>query len=138
AEFLRRDRHKGYFAIFGSAELGLVIVEIAGQRLRRRLVDRSGLRRVKFHVFDRPLLVLETAERLDHYFRRLQPARDRARDLTPQRHPPLVGDVTLFAKTELADRGLEPRRIERAADAPEIRIAENHAHGLGVRLPEPQ
>jgi hypothetical protein len=58
--------------------------------------------------------------------------------LTPQRHSPLVGDITLFGEAELPDRGLEAPGIECAADTLEIGIAEDHAHGLGIGLSEPK
>ena len=70
-------------------------------------------------------------------FRRFEPGRDRAGDLTPQRYPPLFGDIALFGVTELPDRGLETGRIETAGDSLEIRIAVDHAHDLGVGLAEP-
>ncbi len=91
ADFFRRDRDKNDLAIFRRAELGLVVVEIGGQRLRRRRIDGSGLRGVEFDVFDSALLVLEAAERLDHRFRRFESGGNRAGDLTPQRHLALVG-----------------------------------------------
>ena len=69
-------------------------------------------------------------------FRRLETGRNRAGDLTPQRHPPLVGDITLLAEAELPDHGLEALRIEVAVDALEIGIVEDHAHGLVVGLSE--
>ena len=78
------------------------------------------------------------AEGFDHGLRRLDAGRNRAGDLAPQRHPPLVGDVALFAKAELPDRGLKAGRIEVAGRALEIGIAEDRTHGLGVGLPEPQ
>ena len=96
------------------------------------------MRRVEFDVFDRALLVLEAAERFDQRFRRLKAGRDRAGNLPPQRHPPLVGDVTLLGEAGLADHRLKALRIELAADALEIRIAEDEAHGLSVGLSEPQ
>ncbi len=138
ADLFRRNRDKGDLAIFGGAELGLVVVEIAGQRFRRRRIDRSGLGGVEFDVFDRALLVLEAAERLDHRFRRLETGGDRAGDLAPQRHPALVGDIALLGEAELPDHRLEACRIECAADALEIGIAEDHAHGLGVGLSKPE
>ena len=67
-----------------------------------------------------------------------RPARDRAGDLTPQRHPALVGDIALLGEAELADHGLEALRVERAVDALEIGIVEDHAHGLVVGLSEPE
>ena len=82
--------------------------------------------------------VLKAAERFDHDFRRFEAGRDRAGDLTPQRHPPLVGDIALFAEAELPDHGLEAGRIEGAVGSLEIGIAEDHAHGFGVGLSEPQ
>ena len=85
----------------------------------------------------RALFVLEAAQRLDQHFRRLEAGRDGAGDLTPQRHPPLFGDIALFGETELPDRGLEAGRIEIAAHALEIGIVVDHAHGLGVGLAEP-
>ena len=115
-----------------------MVVEIAGQRLRRRRIDRSGLRGVELDVFDRALFVLEAAERLDHRFRRFETGGNRAGDLTPQRHLALVGDITLLGEAELPDHGLEALRIEIAVDALEIGIAEDHAHGLGVGLSEPE
>ena len=137
ADLLRVEQDKGYLAVFGRAELGFVIVEIAGQRFRRWRIDRSGLRGVEFDVFEAALFVLEAAERFDLRFRRLKTGRNRAGDLTPQRHPPLFGDVTLFAVAELPDRGLETLRIERAGYSLEIGIAEDRAHGLGVGLSKP-
>src|SRR5882724_680697 len=131
------DHDKRYLAIFGRAELGLVIVEIGGQRLRRRRIDGSGVCRVQFDVFDSALFVLKAAECLDQDFRRLKTGRDRAGDLTPQRHSPLVGHIALFGEAELPDRGLEAPGIECAGHALEIGIAEDHAHGLGVGLSEP-
>ena len=118
ADLFRRDRDEGYLAIFGRAELGLAIVEIGGQRLRRRRIDGSGLRGVEFDVFDRALLVLEAAERLDQHFRRLEAGRNRAGDLTAQRYPPLVGDIALLGEAELPDRGLEARGLERRRPVP--------------------
>ena len=112
ADLFRRNHDKGDLAIFGRAELGLVVVEIGGQRFRRRRIDRAGLRGVEFDVFDRALLVLEAAERFDQHFRRFETGRDGAGDLTPQRHPPLVGDIALLGEAELPDRGLEACRIE--------------------------
>ena len=58
--------------------------------------------------------------------------------MTPQRHPPLVGEITLFSEAVLPDRGLEAPGIECAANTLEIGIIEDHAHGLGVGLSEPQ
>ena len=72
ADIFRRNRDKGYFAILGRAELGLVIVEITGQRLRRSRIDWPGLRGVEFDVVHRTLLILEAAERLDQHFRWFQ------------------------------------------------------------------
>ena len=57
-----------------------------------------------------------------------------AGDLTPQRHPPLIGYISLLGKAELADHGLEALRIEVAVDALEIGIAEDHALRFGVGL----
>ena len=113
ADLFRRDRDKGYLAIFGRAELGLVIVEIGRQRLGRRRIDRSGLRGVELDVFHGALLVLKSRQRIDQDFRRFDAGRHRPGDLTSQRHPPLFGDKTLFAEAELPDHGLEARRIER-------------------------
>ena len=107
ADLFRRDRDKGDLAIFGRAELGLVIVEIGGQRLRRGRIDGSGLRGVELDVFDRALLVLEAAQRLDHRFRRFETGGDGAGDLPPQRHLALVGDIALLGVAELPDHGLE-------------------------------
>ena len=72
ADIFRRNRDKGYFAILGRAELGLVIVEITGQRLRRSRIDWPGLRGVEFDVVHRTLLILEAAERLDQHLRWFQ------------------------------------------------------------------
>ena len=115
-----------------------MVVEIGGQRFRRRRIDGSGLRGVEFDVFDSALFVLEAAERLDHHFRRFEPGGDGAGDLTPQRYLALVGDIALLGEAELADHGLEALRIEIAVDALEIGIVEDHAHGLGVGLSEPE
>ena len=104
-----------------------MIVEIAGQRLRRSRIDRAGLRGVEFDVVHRTLLILEAAECFDQHFRRFQTGGDRAGDLAPQRHPPLVGEITLFGEAELPDRGLEASGIECAADTLEIGIVEDHA-----------
>ena len=60
----------------------------------------------------------------------------RARELTPQRNPALVGEIARLGETELADDGLEARRIESAAKPLEIGIGIDHAHGLGVGLPQ--
>ena len=49
-------------------------------------------------------------------------------------HAPLFGEVALLGVTVLADRGLETRRIEIAAQSLEIGIVVDDAHGLGIRL----
>ena len=134
----RGNRDKDHFAIFGRAELDLVLVEIGGQRFRRRRLDGAGLRRLEFDIVDRPLLVLEAAQRLDHDLRRFKTGRNGAGDLTPQRHPPLVGDIALLAIAELPDRSLEACGIEGAVGSLEIGIAQDHAPGFGVGLPEPE
>ena len=84
------------------------------------------------------MFILKAAQRFDQDFRRFDTGRNGARDLTPQRDLALVGDITLLAEAELPQRGLEARWIERAADALEIGIVEDHPHGFGGRLPEPQ
>ncbi len=136
ADFFRRDRDKGYLAVFGRTELGLVIVEVVRQRFRRRRVDGSGLRGAEFDVFDGALFVLEAAQRFDQRFRRFEAGRDRAGDLTPQRYLALFGDISLFGETELPDRGLETCRVEIAGNALEVRIGVDRPHDLGVRCPE--
>ena len=97
----------------------------------------AGLRGVQFDVLDAALFALEPAQRFDHEFRRLEPRRDRSGDLTPHRHPPLLGEIALFGEAVLPDRGLETGRIEIAVHAPEIGVVEDHAPGLGVGLAEP-
>ena len=78
------------------------------------------------------------AEGFDHDLRRFDVGRDRARDLTPQRNLPLVGDIVLFAEPELPDRGLEAGRVEFSGGSLEIGIAHDRAHGFGIGLSEPQ
>ena len=138
ADVFRRDRDKGDLAIFGRAELGLVLVEIGGERLGRGRIDGAGLRRAKPQIVDRALLVLEMVQRLQQRLRRLEPGRDRAGELTPQRDPALVGEIARLGEAVLADDGLEARGIEAAAEALEIGIGIDHAHGLGVGLSEPE
>src|SRR4051794_197205 len=138
SDLVGRNGDKADLAIFGGPELGLVVLEIGGQRLRRRRIDGPGMRGVKFDVFDRTLFVLEAAQRLDHRLWRLKPGGDGAGNLSPQRYPALIGDVALFAEPELADQCLEALRIEVAADALEVGIVDNHAHGFRIGLPEPQ
>ena len=70
--------------------------------------------------------------------RRFETGRNRAGDLTPQRHAPLIGDIALLAVAELPDRGLEACRIEGAVGALEIGVVEDHAHGFVVGLSEPE
>ncbi len=132
ADVLGRNRDKDDLAIFGGAKLNLVIIEIAGQRLRRWRFDRSRLRRFEFDVFDCPLFVLVAAQRLDHRLRWLGAGRNRTRDLTPQRYLALVRDISLLGKAELADHGLETLRVEIAVDALEIGIARDQAPRLVV------
>ena len=86
----------------------------------------------------RALLVLEAAEGIDQHLRRLNPGRNGAGDLTPQRHLALIGEVALLGVAELPDGGLEACRIEGAVGALEVGIAEDHAHGLGIGLAEPE
>ena len=138
ADVFGRDRDKGDLAIFGRAELGFVLVEIGGERLGRRRLDGAGLCRAKPQIVDRALLVLEMVQRLQQRLRRLESGRHRAGELTPQRHPALVGEIAPFGEAVLADDGLEARGIEAAAEAFEIGIGIDHAHGLGVGLPEPE
>ena len=76
ADLFGRDRDKGNLAVFGRAELGLALVEIGGQRFRRRRIDGAGLRGVELDVFDGALFVLEAAQRLDQ---RLSAVRARPR-----------------------------------------------------------
>src|SRR5205085_1321223 len=70
--------------------------------------------------------------------RRLKAGGDGAGNLTPERHPALVGDIALFGEAELPDHSLEALRIEVAADPPEIGIVDDHAHCLGGGLSKPQ
>ncbi len=137
-DFLRRDRDVGDLAIFGRAELGLVLVEIAGERLRRGRIDLAGLGGAQPHEFDGALLVLETAQRFQQGFRRLEAGRDGAGDLAPQRDPLLVGDVACFGEAVLANDGLEALRIEAPADAFEVRVGIDHPQGLRIGLSKPQ
>ena len=113
-----------------------MVVEIGRQRLRRRRIDRSGLGGVELDEFYGALFVLKPCQRVHQHFRRFEAGRDRPCYLTPQRHPPLFGDVTLFAVADLPGHGLEARRVERAIDALEIGIVEDHAHGFVIGLPE--
>ena len=122
ADLFGVDHDERQFAIFGRAELGLVVVEIGGERFGRGRVDRAGLRRIELDVFDRALLVLETGQRIDQDLRRLEAGRDRARDLAPQPDAPLLGEIALFGEAELPDGGLEARRIERAVQSLEVGI----------------
>ena len=115
-----------------------MFVEIAGQRFRRRRLDGASLGGLELDVVDRPLFVLEAAQRLDHDLRRFETGRDRAGDLAAQRHPPLVGDIALLAIAELPDRSLEAGGVEGTVGPPEIGIAHDHAPGFGVGLSEPQ
>ena len=115
-----------------------MIFEIGGQRLRRRRIDRSGLGRAELDVFDRALLVLESRQRLQENLRRFKPGRNRSGDLTSQRNPPLFGDKTLLAVTELPDQELEAPWVERAVDALEVRIAEDQLQGFLVGLSKPK
>jgi len=138
SDFFRRDHDKGDLAIFGRAELGLVLVEIAGEGFRRRRIDLAGLRGLQSHILDGTLLVLETAQRLHQGFRRLEAGRDGAGDLAPERYPPLIGDVARFGQAELADDGLEALRIERAAGTLEIRVGIDHPQRFRVGLSEPK
>ena len=110
ADLFGVDHDKGQFAIFGRAELGLVVLEIGGQRLGRGGIDGAGLRGVELDVLHRALLVLESGHGVDQDFRRLHPGRDGAGDLAPQPEAPLFGEIALFGVAELADRGLEARR----------------------------
>ena len=113
-----------------------MLVEIGGERLGRGRIDGAGLGRAEAQIIDRALLVLEMVQRLQQRLRRFKPGGDRACELTPQRDPALVGEIARFGETVLADDGLEARRIEAAAEAPEIGIGINHAHGLGIGLSE--
>ena len=114
-----------------------MLVEIGGQRFRRGWVDRAGLACVKFDVFDRTLLVLETGQRVDQHLRRFEAGRDRARDLTTQPDTALLGEIALFGVAELPDRGLEARGVECTVQSLEVRIGVDHPHGFGLGLSEP-
>src|SRR6201999_4481335 len=50
--------------------------------------------------------------------------------------PALVGEVARFGEAVLADDGLEACWIEAAAEAPEVGVGIDHAHGLGIGLPQ--
>ena len=67
---------------------------------------------------------------------RLEAGFDRAGDLPPQRYPALISEIALLGETVIADDGLEARCIEGAVCTLEVRIAQDHAHGLGVGLAE--
>src|SRR6202041_1615784 len=67
-----------------------------------------------------------------------KPGRNRAGDLTSQRDPPLLGDKTLLAVTELPDQALETLRVERTVDALKVRIAEDRLQSFFVRLSKPK
>ena len=137
ADLFGVDHDKRQLAIFGRAELGLVVLEIGGQRLGRGRIDRAGLRGVELDVFDRALLVLEAGQRVDQHLRRLDAGRDGAGDLAPQPDAPLFGEIALFGVAELADRGLEACRVELAAQSLEIGVAVDQPHGLFLGLGEP-
>ena len=134
----RGNRDKDDLAIFGRTELDLVLVEITGQRFRRWRLDGAGLGRLEFHKVDRTPFVLEAAQRLDHDLRRFETGRNGAGDLTPQRHPPLIGDIALLAIAELPDRSLEACGIEGAVGPLEIGVVQDHAPGFVVGLSEPE
>ena len=57
-------------------------------------------------------------------------------NLTAQRDAFLVGEIARLGIAELADDHLETLRIERAVHALEVRVGQDHAHGLGVGLSE--
>jgi hypothetical protein len=137
-DFLRRNRDERDLAEFGRTELGLVVLEIRREGFRRGRIDGPGLGGPELDIFDRTLLVLKPAECLDHRLRRLQPGGNRARNLSPQRNASLIGDVTGFGKAELPDHGLKALRIERAANALEVWIVEDHAHGFRIGLSKPE
>ena len=136
ADLFRRDRHIGDLAILGRAELRLAFIEEGRERLRRGRVDRAGLSRAELHIFDRALLVLEAAQRLHQRVRRRKSRGDGVRQLPTQRNALLVGEVSRLAITELPDDHLETLRVERAVHALEVRVSQDHAHGLGVGLSE--
>ena len=118
ADLFGIDHDKGQLAVFGRAELGLVVVEIGGERLGRGRIDGAGLRGVELDVVDRALLVLEAGQRVDQQFRRLEAGRNRAGDLAAQPDAALFGEIALLGVAELADRGLETRRIELCRSSP--------------------
>src|SRR5262249_55934237 len=126
--------HKSDLAIFGGAELDLVVVEIGGQNLRRGRIDRSGLRRAKLDVFDRALLVLEAGQRLDHRLGHLDPRRNTAGELPTERDFALIGDIALLGITELPESGLEALGVELAVGALEIGIVEDRAPDFLIGL----
>ncbi len=138
ADLLRRDRDEGDLAIFGRAELDLVVLEIGGERLGRGRIDRAGLRGVELDEFDGALLVLEARQDVDHGLRRLEAGADRAGDLPAQRHLALLGDVALLGIAEIADHGLEAVRVEAAADALEVGVVHDEVADLLVGLAEPE
>ena len=115
-----------------------MLVEKAGQRLRRGWIDGAGLGGIEFDVFDAALFVLVVCQCFQQGLGRLEAGRNCACDLAPQRDAALIGDIARFSIAELADDGLEALRIEGAANALEIRIGKDHPHGLGIGLPKPE
>ncbi|MGY4294769.1 hypothetical protein ACVWXN_002864 [Bradyrhizobium sp. i1.4.4] len=138
ADLFRRDHDEGNLAIFGRAELDLVILEIRGEGFGRGSVDGAGLRGVEPDEFDRTLLVLKARQHVDHGLRRFEAGADRAGDLPAQRHLALLGDVALLSIAEIADHGLEAVRIEAAADALEVGVVHDDLADLLVGLAEPE
>ncbi len=114
-----------------------MVIEIGGERFRRRRIDLACLRGVELDVIDRTLLVLVARQRIDQRFWRLQPGRDRARDLAAQANAALLGEIALFAITELPDHRLKALRVELAVQPLEIGIVVDRAHGFRVGLAEP-
>ena len=87
----RRQRHHGDGAVFGRAELRLVVGEVFLQHLRRRRGDIAGLGAVERDVVDRALFVFIAIIGVRIGLRQRQLAADRLGDLAPQGQPLLLG-----------------------------------------------
>src|SRR5262249_2858875 len=134
----RQDRNDDHFAIFGRAELRLVLLEIFRQHLGGRSLDLAGLGAVEQHIVDGALLILEAIGRLDHRGGRNRGPNEGSNELLAQHGAALLRHIALLGKAGAADQLLEALAVELAAWPLEARILHDALGDLGIGHTEPQ
>src|SRR5262249_2367696 len=137
-EVLGRERQDRDLAVFGRAELGLVLLVIFRESFRRGCRDVAGPCAVERDIVDGALLVLKAIDGIRQRFWRSEAAAYRIDDLAAKRDASLLGRIARLGKACGADHLLEAELIELSGRAGEILVRGDLAGDLRVGKIEPE